>query len=146
MDHISENIANKRLHFGHRVHQDCIFSSYNFPLLILLQPQNIANVPKLSSFSIQGFSQLEVKLGFDFPKVSPNQKSRPRCLNFDFDEEINTMLGSLKNSSSDKSSNFLHQKLKMPRIKFCFYRKMLPSMESYPSILFLMDFGERPKK
>ena len=56
------------------------------------------------------------------------------------------MLASLKNSSSVKSPNFLHQKLKMPEIKFCFNRKMCPSMESYPSLLLLMNYGERPKK
>ena len=56
------------------------------------------------------------------------------------------MLGSLKNSSSVRSPNFLHQKLKMLGIEFRFDRKMCPSMESHPSILFLMDYGERPKK
>ena len=56
------------------------------------------------------------------------------------------MPGSLKNSSSVKSPNFLQQKLKMPGIKFRFDRKMSPSMESYPIIILLMDCGERPKK
>ena len=56
------------------------------------------------------------------------------------------MLGSLKNSSSVKSPYFLQQKLKMSEIKFCFDKKMHRSMESQPSILFLMDCGERPKK
>ena len=56
------------------------------------------------------------------------------------------MLGLLKNSSSVESPNFLHRKLKMLRIEFHFDRKMHPSMESQPSILFLMDCGERPKK
>ena len=55
------------------------------------------------------------------------------------------MLGLLKNSTSVKIANFLQQKLKMPRIKFCFDRKMHPSMESHPSILLLIDYGERPK-
>ena len=40
------------------------------------------------------------------------------------------MPGSLKNSSSEKSPNFPHQKLKMPGIKFCFDRKMHTSLES----------------
>ena len=56
------------------------------------------------------------------------------------------MLGSLKNSSSVKSPNFLQQKLKIPGIKFCFDRKMHPLMESYPSLRLFMDCGERPKK
>ena len=56
------------------------------------------------------------------------------------------MLGSLKNSSSARSPNFPHQKLKMLKIEFRFDRKMRPSMESQPSILLLMDYGERPKK
>ena len=55
------------------------------------------------------------------------------------------MLISLKNSST-RSPNFPHRKLKMSRIKFRFDRKMHPSMESHPSILLLMDCGERPKK
>ena len=53
------------------------------------------------------------------------------------------MPGSLKNSSSVKSPYFPHKKLKMPGIKFCFDRKMRPSMESQPSILLLMDVGPR---
>ena len=56
------------------------------------------------------------------------------------------MLGSLKNSTSVKIPNFLQQKLKMPEIKLCFNRKMRPSMESYPSLILLMDCGGRPKK
>ena len=103
------------------------------------------NVPKLISFSILGFFRPRVKLGFDFPGVSPNQKYRYRSLNFDFDEEINPMPGSLKNSSSVKSPNFSLQKLKMLEIEFRFDRKMRPSMESQSSILLLMDCGERPK-
>ena len=55
------------------------------------------------------------------------------------------MLGSLKNSSSVEIPNFPHQKLKMLGIEFRFDRKMRPSMESQPSILLLMDCGERPK-
>ena len=55
------------------------------------------------------------------------------------------MPGSLKNSSSVRSTNFLHQKLKMLGIEFCFDRKMCPSMEIQPSILLLMDCGERQK-
>ena len=84
----------------------------------------------MTSFSILGFFKPEVKLGFDFPGVSPNQKSRPRSLNFDLDEESNHMPSPLKNSSSVESPNFPQQKLKMPKIKFCFNRKMHPSMES----------------
>ena len=56
------------------------------------------------------------------------------------------MPGSLKNSSSVRSPNFLHQKLKMLGIKIRFDGKMHPSMESYPSLLLLMDYGERHKK
>ena len=56
------------------------------------------------------------------------------------------MLGSLKNSSFVKIPNFLHQKLKMPEIEFCFDKKMHPSMESHPSLILLIDYGERPKK
>ena len=85
---------------------------------------------KTISFSILGFFRPGVKIGFDFPVVSPNQKSRPRSLKFDFYEKINPMSGSLKNSSSIKIPNFPQQKLKMPGIKFCFNRKMHPSMES----------------
>ena len=48
------------------------------------------------------------------------------------------MSGSLKNSSSVRSPNFQHQKLKMPGIEFHFNRKMRPSMESQPSILLLL--------
>ena len=56
------------------------------------------------------------------------------------------MLGSLKNSSFVESPNFLHRKLKMLIIEFRFNRKMRHSMESQPSILLLMDHGDRPKK
>ena len=62
---------------------------------------------KTTSFSILGFFMLGVKLGFDFLGVLPNQKYRPWSLNFDFDDERNPMLGSLKNSSSVKIPNFL---------------------------------------
>ena len=86
-----------------------------------------------------------VKLGFDFPEVSPNQKSRPKSLKLNLDEDINRMSGSLKKFSSVKSPNFPHQKLKMPGIEFRFNKKMRPSMESQPRILLLMYFGERPK-
>ena len=54
------------------------------------------------------------------------------------------MLGSLKNSTSEKSPNFPH--LKMLRIEFRFDRKLRPSMEIWPSIILLMDCRERPKK
>ena len=56
------------------------------------------------------------------------------------------MLGSLKNSSFVISPNFQHQKLKMLGIKFRFDKKMRTSMESQPSILLLMDCGERDPK
>ena len=52
---------------------------------------------KTTSFSI---------LGFEFPEVLPNQKYQPWSLNFYFYEEINPILGSLKNSSLVKSLNF----------------------------------------
>ena len=55
------------------------------------------------------------------------------------------MFGLIKNSSSSRSPNFQHQKLKMLGIEFCFDRKMCPSMESQPSIILLMDCGENPK-
>ena len=64
---------------------------------------------KTTSFSILEFFRLGVKLGFDFPRVLPNQKYRPWSLNFDFGEDINPMLGSLKNSTYLKSPNFLQQ-------------------------------------
>ena len=56
------------------------------------------------------------------------------------------MLGSLKNSSSVESPNFTHEKLKMLGIEFRFDRKMRSSMESQPSLLLLIDCGERTKK
>ena len=55
------------------------------------------------------------------------------------------MLGSLKNYSSARIPNFPHRKLKMLGIEFCFDRKMHPSMESQPSLLFLIDCEERTK-
>ena len=145
-DPISHNIANMRLKFGKILNRDFIFTLYNSQLLSLRQSQYIENLPKCISFSILGFFQLGVKLGFDFPKVSPNKKTLPRSLNFDFDEESNPMLGLLKNSSSVRSPNFSHQKLKMPGIESCFDEKMRPLTESQPSILLMMDYGERPKK
>ena len=129
-DHIYQNIANIRLNFGNSVNMDFIFDLWTFHLLSLLQSRDIVNLPKLINFSILGFFQLMVKLGFDFPRFSPNQKYRPRSLNFNFDEERNPMSSSLKNSSSVKSPNFLQQKLKMPEIKFYFDRMMRPSMET----------------
>ena len=41
-------------------------------------------------------------------KNEPNQNFRSWSLNFDFEEEINPKLGSLKNSSSVKIPNFPH--------------------------------------
>ena len=96
---------------------------------------------KTNSFSILGFFRPEVKLGFDFPRVSPNQKYQPRSLNFNFYEDKNPMTSSLKNSSSIKSPNLLHQKLEMHRIKFYFNKKMRPSMKIYTSLIFLMIYG-----
>ena len=55
------------------------------------------------------------------------------------------MLVSLKNSSFVEIPNFPIEKLKMLGIKIRFDRKMRPSMESQPSMLLLMDCGERPK-
>ena len=55
------------------------------------------------------------------------------------------MPGSLKNSSSVESPNFPHRKLKMLGIEFRFDRKMRPSMESKPSLLLLINCGERTK-
>ena len=61
---------------------------------------------KTTIFSILGFFRLGFKLGFDFPVVLSNQKYQPWFINFYFEEEINPMLGSLKNSTSVKSTNF----------------------------------------
>ena len=61
---------------------------------------------KNTRFSILGLFRPEVKLGFDFPRVSPNQKSQPWSLNLNFYEGINPMLVSLKNSSFVESPNF----------------------------------------
>ena len=63
---------------------------------------------KTTRFSIFGFFRPEVKLGFDFPRVLPNQKYQPCSINFDYDEESNHMSDSLKNSSFVKSPNFPH--------------------------------------
>ena len=101
---------------------------------------------KTTTFSILGFFKHGVKLGFEFQIVILNQKLRPWSLKFYFYEEINPMLGLIQNSSSVESSNFPHRKLKMLGIEFRFNRKMRPSMESQPSIILLMDRGERPKK
>ena len=54
-DLVSQNIVNLRLIFGYSVHPDLIFGTCNFQLLILCQTQNVATVPKLSSFSIRVF-------------------------------------------------------------------------------------------
>ena len=64
---------------------------------------------KTTHFSILGFFRLEVKLGFEFFGVLPNQKFQPFSINFDFDEEINPIPFSLKNSSSVRRPNFPHQ-------------------------------------
>ena len=85
---------------------------------------------KATKFCILGFFKPGVKLGFEFIGILPNKKSRTSYINLYFDEESNPIVGSLKNSSSVKIPNFLHQKMKMPEIKFCFDRKMRLSMES----------------
>ena len=127
---------NMRLNFGYSGNSDFIFGLERFELLILLQSRDMENLPKLISFSILGFFQLGVKLGFEFPEVVPNQKYRPRYLNFDFDEERKpTYTGLTQNSSSARSPNFPHRKLKMLGIEFRFDRKMRPSMESQYSLL-----------
>ena len=64
-----------------------ISSSENFPI------SRYNKCTKTTSFSILGFFRSEVKLGFDFLGVLPNQKTRPWSLNFDFEEERNPMLG-----------------------------------------------------
>ena len=125
-DHISQNIVNQRQNFGKIVNKYFIFVLWKFHLLIHLQSIYIKNVPKLINFSILGFFQLRVKLGFDFPRVSPNQKSQPGSLKFDFDEEINPMLGSLRNSSSVKIPNFAHQKRKNARNQIMLQLKDAP--------------------
>ena len=56
------------------------------------------------------------------------------------------MMSSLKNYSSVEIPNFSHRKLKMLEIEFRFDRKMCPSMESHPSLILLIDCGERTKK
>ena len=58
---------------------------------------------KNNSFSILGFFRPEVKLGFDFPRVLPNQKILSWSQNFDYDEENNPMRISLQKSNSVKS-------------------------------------------
>ena len=47
-----------------------------------------------------------VKLGFDFSGVLPKKKFQSSFLNFDFEEDRNPMLHSLKKSSSVKTPNF----------------------------------------
>ena len=67
-----------------------------------------------------------VKLGFDFPGVTPNQKYRPKSLKFDSDEESHPILGSLKNYSSVKIPNFLHQKTENARNRILLQQKDAP--------------------
>ena len=98
-----------------------------------------------TSFSILGFFRPEVKLGFDFLEVLPNQKSRPWSLNFVFWGGEKSYARLTQKFLFYISPNFSQQKLKMPGIKFCFDRKMCPSMESYPRLLLLMIYGERAK-
>ena len=82
--------------FWTQCHQDFIFYLCKFKVLILLQSQDIVNVPKLINFSILGFFWPGVKLGFEFTRVITNQKYQPRSLKFDFYGDINPMPGSLK--------------------------------------------------
>ena len=100
------------------------FNSETSPIL------RYSKCTKTFRFSILGFFKPRVKLGFEFLRVLPNQKSQPWYPNFDFYEKINPMPGPLKSSSSVKSHNFTQQKLKMSRIKFCFNKKMRSSMKS----------------
>ena len=80
-DRISQNRENQRLKFEHNVNQYFIFILWKFWLLILLQSWDIANVPKLISFSILGFfpahGQTRVWLSQSYtqPKIS-NQVSK----------------------------------------------------------------------
>ena len=124
-NHISHNIANSRQNFLHKVLQLVKISSLETSSVSIY-----SECTKTAIFSILGFFRPGVKLGFDFPGVSPNQKYRSISLNFYFDQERNPMTGSLKNYSSIKIPNFSQQTLKMARIKFYFDRKMRPSMES----------------
>ena len=76
--------------------------------ILVLEPSSIpryCECTKTTHFSILGFFRLGVKLGFDFPRVLPNQIFLSWSLNFDFEVERNPMLGSLKNSSSVKIPN-----------------------------------------
>ena len=79
---------------------------YIWPLKILVletsEIQRYSECTKTTRFSILGFFRPWVTLGFDFPRVLLNQKIQTWSLNFNLDEERNTMLGSLKNSSSVK--------------------------------------------
>ena len=101
-----------RLKLGNSVHN----FFYLWPMTVLApEPSPIlrySESTKTISFSILGFFRPGVKLGFEFLGVLLNQKLRPWSLSFDFDEERNPMLGSLKNSSSIKIPNFPQQKLK----------------------------------
>ena len=92
-------------------------------------------------FLYLGFFQLEVKLGFEFPGVIPNQKYQRRSPNLNYDEESNPMLGSLKNSFSVESPNFPHQKLKMSGIEFSFNRNIELFKESCPMYSFSENSG-----
>ena len=87
-------------------------SGFYLQLMKILAPETSSilrynECTKTTCFSILGFFKPRVKLGFDFPGASPNQKYRTWSLKFDFDEEINPTLGSLKNYSFVKSPNFL---------------------------------------
>ena len=88
-----------------------ILGIYLWPMKILAHdPSSISRYSectKTTSFSILGFFRPGVKLGFDFPGVLLNQKHQTWSINYDFDEDRNPMLGSLKNSSFVKITNFL---------------------------------------
>ena len=97
--------------------------------MLVPEPSSImrySECTKTTSFSIFGFFRLEIKLGFDFLEVLLNQKLRPWSINFDFQEDINPILGSLKNSTSVKIPNFPQQKTKNARNQILLLQKDAP--------------------
>ena len=97
-------------------------------------------------FQFLRFFHLGVKLGFEFPGVTPNQKYQPRSLNLNFDEENNPMLGSLKNSSSENSPNFLHQKLKNAQNQIPLRQKDAPFNREFTQPPFVDDLWRETQK
>ena len=73
---------------------------------------------KTTCFSIIRFFRTRVKLGFEFHEVLTIQKSWCSSLKFNFYEEKNPMLGSLKNYSFVESPNFPHQTWKCSESNF----------------------------